>query len=542
LVAPFLAAAISLAGALVGPAPGAVTALADAPGSSGCYAAPAYLTPGPGGNVYFGAVGDAGAGSITSAGTVTLYGVPPAYSPAGVQSMALGPDGNIWFAQPSYISRVNPDGTVRNFGPGGPGNQQRSMWSMTAASDGALWVTKDPNELVRVTTGGAVTTVPVPGASRLTVDAVMSAADGNLWMTASDGATMTIIRMTTAGAGTSFAGPASTEYNHLLIRGFGADLWTVAGNVAAGGGTASHSLVHINLDGTFTSLFLGPDPVNAIALGPDGRVWYGSEGYVGAVDAAGAVTRYPVYAERSYQRGIDPTYSDGAHPSVHGIVTGADGLIWFSTELSLGRMNSSGGDLARFTSSISFPMPRACEVSPASGARAGGQYVTVRGRGLATTNKVMFGNTVAPWFSVVSDEELTVATPPAATTGTVYVSAWDAAGHAWQSAAFDYVDPPSISGLCLPAGRIGGGDHVQVRGTYLRGATAITFGGIPGAILGWFTRYNGVTVESYLEVVTPPHDLGKVDVIVSNGAGSSSPAKTAKFVYAKGPLGTCPTA
>ncbi|MEY9895802.1 hypothetical protein ABIA31_009492 [Catenulispora sp. MAP5-51] len=86
--------------------------------------------------------------------------------------------------------------------------------------------------------------------------------------------------------------------------------------------------------------------------------------------------------------------------------------------------------------------PTATSVTPNSGPTSGGTGVTVAGTGLTTTSSVTVGGVVAP-FSVVSDTELSVVTPPG-TAGAVDLVVSTTGGSATLTGGFTYVAGPGI--------------------------------------------------------------------------------------------------
>jgi hypothetical protein len=88
---------------------------------------------------------------------------------------------------------------------------------------------------------------------------------------------------------------------------------------------------------------------------------------------------------------------------------------------------------------------------------------------------------------------------------------------------------PIITSLTPTAGSILGGTTVGITGSNFTTATTVTFDGIPGT---------GLVVNSdfSITIVTPAHIAGTVEVVVINGAGSSSTAGTANdYAYTTGP-------
>ena len=84
--------------------------------------------------------------------------------------------------------------------------------------------------------------------------------------------------------------------------------------------------------------------------------------------------------------------------------------------------------------------------------------------------------------------------------------------------------PPAITSLAPWSGSLTGGTTVTITGTNLNGATAVSFGGTAGTIVGTPTA-------TEMRVTTPAKAAGLVDVRVTTPAGTSAVANTAKFFY-----------
>jgi hypothetical protein len=73
--------------------------------------------------------------------------------------------------------------------------------------------------------------------------------------------------------------------------------------------------------------------------------------------------------------------------------------------------------------------------------------------------------------------------------------------------------PPTISAIDPPEGGTAGGTEVSITGDNFRPDAKVTFGGVEATV---------TSVEAQLiKVGTPPHDAGKVDVVVKNTDGQS---------------------
>ena len=161
--------------------------------------APDQITAGPGGdpNVYFttdtGTVGkhNTSGGGITS----TSVGVD-------ANGITVGPDGNLW------VTSGTGAGAVSRVSPGGGGapsvlqsfpTQGATPRGITTGPDGALWFAESgSNSVGRITTSGAVSSIPVSGCGA--PDDIATASDGSLWVTCFGSATLA--RITESGGAT----------------------------------------------------------------------------------------------------------------------------------------------------------------------------------------------------------------------------------------------------------------------------------------------------------------------------------------------------
>jgi Zn-dependent metalloprotease len=82
---------------------------------------------------------------------------------------------------------------------------------------------------------------------------------------------------------------------------------------------------------------------------------------------------------------------------------------------------------------------------------------------------------------------------------------------------------PELSQITPAKGLLTGGDAVRIRGSRLNGTLSVTFGGVPAAEVR-------VLNDSEIEVITPLHPLGRVDVVVTTVSGSSRLSNAFEFV------------
>ena len=156
------------------------------------------------------------------------------------RALVAGPDSNLWFVASSgggaFVGRVTP-----SLIPGGevldtfPVTTSGPLNDIAVGPDGNLWFTDaGQNAIGRITTGGVITTFPVPTAAS-GVFGIIRAPDGNLWFT--EQAANKLGRITPAGVVTELAciqtsasGPTS------ITSGADGKLWlteTASGKIAS---------------------------------------------------------------------------------------------------------------------------------------------------------------------------------------------------------------------------------------------------------------------------------------------------------------------
>lgn len=165
--------------------------------------------------------------------------------------------------------------------------------------------------------------------------------------------------------------------------------------------------------------------------------------------------------------------------------------------------------------------PRINSINPVIGSELGGTTVTISGRKLSGTNRVLIGGTSVN-FTIVNDNTVTFVTP-IHTVGAVDISLTTPAGTDAILDAFTYqVAPPTVTGVSPSAGVDTGNLIVTITGTKFTDATAVLFGATPSTS---FT----VNSPSSITALVPAHAIGPVYVNVTTPAGTSNSA--AVFTY-----------
>jgi virginiamycin B lyase len=269
------------------------------------------MARGPDGNIWYVDVARSVVGKITPSGQVLQYPVPPPVG--GAQTIAAGPDGNVWLTaggsgsdSTDWIVRVTPDGVVTKFPAGGAHTAPESI---TAGPDGNLWFTEVfGGKIGRMTPSGLLSEFPFVGSPELR--GITIGPDGNLWFTSSYG----VGKITTGGeskiyptghdpsivAGDITTGPDGnlwfSDYTGLarvapatgkvtpmaLPEGSHADTLVPApdGNIWATD-NRRNGIMRINVSGNLREFSIprrNAEP-HGMALGADGRLWFGEVNY-----------------------------------------------------------------------------------------------------------------------------------------------------------------------------------------------------------------------------------------------------------------------
>jgi streptogramin lyase len=293
------------AGTLMAPAP-SIDAQFPTPSGGN----PVNITTGPDGNLWFTEPSDSKIGQITTSGAIIEFAAPNSQMSLG--GIASGPDGNLWFTEPDNhaIGRITTSGTVTEF----PLDSGQSPEDITAGPDGNIWFTQDAGNGIdhfmsigRITTSGSVTEFNLPtnlgGPFGIT-----AGPDGNLWFVEEQG--NQIGRITTSGTITEFPLPTTGVLPVDMAVGPDGNLWfTEYNGNQIGRFTTSGSITEFPIP-TAAS---GP---NGITQGPDGNLWFveAKANQIGRITVSGAVTEMPVPAGSTLARGI---------------TTGPDSNLWF---------------------------------------------------------------------------------------------------------------------------------------------------------------------------------------------------------------------
>ena len=162
-------------------------------------------------------------------------------------------------------------------------------------------------------------------------------------------------------------------------------------------------------------------------------------------------------------------------------------------------------------------------LDPASGPTSGGTMVTLSGTNLDADAAVEFDGYPAEVSSPHGATSMTVTTPPHES-GPVDVTVINHDGQVATAASkFTYVAAPEVNEITPMSGPPDGGTRVTITGENFDPDATVDFGGTPAEV----TKPHTATS---MEVTTPSHAAGRVDVVVTNEDGQSFTAKD-QFVY-----------
>ena len=171
--------------------------------------------------------------------------------------------------------------------------------------------------------------------------------------------------------------------------------------------------------------------------------------------------------------------------------------------------------------------PTIVSVTPDSGPSAGGTTVTITGTGFGGPGTTVTVDGTSASLDGGSSTSVTFFTP-SHVAGTVDVVVSNPDGQqAVAAGAFTHRDGPTLQTITPSQGPAAGGTPVTITGSGFGGpATTVTFGGVTATI-----ESRSATT---LDVISPAHASGPVDVVVTNPDGQQAIATTG-FLYVPAP-------
>lgn len=264
----------------------------------------------------------------------------------GAQSVASGPDGNVWVTGTFYnsngqqvqgLARVTPSGSTTVFDSGITAAQ-----AVTAGPEGSMWYIGNSSDVIgRLNPAtGAVTEYSYPSGAGGGLD-IVTGPDGELWFTTTQavGKIDPVSGQVTILA--NVQNPAATPCN--IASGSDGDVYVV-GNFSGSGITGTGGILQITPGGTmtaydYTDINSGSNATypHGVTNGPNRDIWFNSFSFV--ADFGTTIARY------------GSGYNSGAQLTC--IASGSDGNLWVTDQANdtLYRVSTSG-TVSAFSSGI----------------------------------------------------------------------------------------------------------------------------------------------------------------------------------------------
>ncbi len=324
------------------------------------------LASGPDGNVWFITDATRTVGKITPAGAITEYPL----TGGSPWDLTAGPDGNLWVTINSTtapaVVRVTPAGIRTSFAIGNTSSE--AVYAITANAT-HLWAARyEPPAILKIATNGqVVATYPLQSnnpQSLIIPQNMVFGPDGNLW----------IVMSVTGLVGTGQIGrmnPANGAVDIFPLRTIGAqpnsitvgsdgNLWFTATGLSAIG-QPRDLIGRIWPDGTITEFLINTDPRNVvfrqprgIAAAPNGWLYFGefTTNFNGAGYTVGSGLGYFNSGISTFTEIYPPT----PNASVRDMVLGPDNNIWYAAAESnrIGKIRTA----VTYTHVVSLPIVR----------------------------------------------------------------------------------------------------------------------------------------------------------------------------------------
>ncbi len=274
---------------------------------------------GPDGNIWFAEFSTNKVGTINpTTHAVTQIALPNGFDP---RNITVGPDGNLWLTggygvSADNLASINP--TTHAITELTAPTASAGVNGIAPGPDGGLWFTEEnANKIGRIDpTTHAIAEFPLPVANSSPFR-ITAGPDGNLWFTAT-GLVGEI--NPSSHAVSEYAVPTAGAYAYDITAGSDGALWFTESN--------THKVGRI--DPTTDAITEFPVGTNnsserGITAGPDGNIWFSEANSsltgiqeIGSINpTTDAVLEYPVHS----------AYASGG---LQGITAGPDGNLWFA--------------------------------------------------------------------------------------------------------------------------------------------------------------------------------------------------------------------
>ena len=234
----------------------------------------------------------------------------PSHSVPGGGKIADGPDGRLWFTDPvtNQVGVVNAVGLFEQYPLPTPG---ASPGAIVSGPGDAMWfVEENADKVGRVEMDGDIGETSLPEGAQPT--GIVEGSDGALWIVAKG--LGKILRMTSNGEVTDeYALPDPDSRPHAIVHGPGGDLWFSEED--------GPRIGRINAAGAITEYPIpGENGTRELALGGDGNLWFTAGSAIGSISASG-------------ETGEPECVSNGCGYPINALAKGPEGGIWFATDI-----------------------------------------------------------------------------------------------------------------------------------------------------------------------------------------------------------------
>jgi uncharacterized repeat protein (TIGR01451 family) len=274
---------------------------------------PQGITVGPDGNLWFAEPTASQIGQINPTTHAALEFPIPGTTGNNPAEITAGPDGNLWFAENNHVGQINP--TTHAIAQFSLPTAEGACGGITAGPDGNIWFTEFSAGQIGVInpTTDLISEFFIPSVVQSLPSGITRGPDGNIWF--ADFGTNQIGQINpTTHAISQFTIPTASSGPLEITPGPDGNLWftETAGRIGRIN-PVTHTITE------FAVPTAGSEPIG-IASGPDGSLWFtdAQKDQIGTIDpTTHNVTLFPIPTPNS--RPAD-------------IVSGPDGNLWFTEE------------------------------------------------------------------------------------------------------------------------------------------------------------------------------------------------------------------
>jgi virginiamycin B lyase len=251
--------------------------------------------------------------------TVTEYSALSSGANGSPTQLAVGPDGNIWFTEPTanQVGAFSPttNGVIAQVFTSATDGDPSAITATTGTNAG-LWFTLNAVGQFGLVTPGSSSATIMSGVGPYYSSAGITSLDGNIWFTLPAANELGVYNPT-AGMTEYTLSPANiTSFKSQITAGPDGDLWfTEPGAIGIFSPTSNSVIEQVSLPTAG-----GTQMPTAITTGPDGNIWF----------TESSATSSSVGVIKVANRTYITEFATPASSQPDGITAGGDGNIWFT--------------------------------------------------------------------------------------------------------------------------------------------------------------------------------------------------------------------